>query len=192
MKEDMIEMIHQAIENSGQEVSVEMKQKLERIFIKLIDEQQTPQQAFEISDDVMEVCYKQAYLLFKAGKFREAIKIFESLRNLNANDARYSLAIAASFHHLKEYSKAAANYIICKEVDVFNPIPSFHLYDCLMQLDQPLLAANALAEVIVKSKANASYAKLGEKALLEQANLTERLAKWRQAHQGEHQKKESI
>lgn len=182
MENEMKEIIQQAIEKSHQSLSSNTKMQIEEALLNLFEKNESPQKVFGIPDDVMENCYKGAYNLFKAGKYKEAIKIFESLRYLNPYDPRYSLAIAASFHYLKDYSKAAANYIDCKECDLFNPIPCFHLYDCFIKLDQPLLAVNAIAEVILRCQDIPQYKEMKEKALLEKENLIPYLREWLKSH----------
>jgi len=178
MENQLKETIQQSVNKTNLNLSLPSKQKVEEALVNLLVKKQSPQQAFEITDDMMEQFYKQGYNLFKAGKYAEAVKIFDSLRYLNLGDVRYSLAMGACYHYLKDYEKAASNYIISKEFDTENPTPCFHLYDCYIKLNQPLLAVDALAEVIVKSQNLPEYKTMHEKALLEKENLTTRLKSW--------------
>jgi len=183
MENRLQEIIQQAIENSCDSLPQETKHQIEEVLLRLFEKNGSPQKAFGVPDDVMENCYKKGYNLFKAGKYQEAVKIFESLSYLNRADPRYSLATAASYHYLKDYSKAAANYILCKESDPFSPIACFHLYDCLRKLDQPLLAVNAIAEVIVRCQDIPVYKEMKEKALLEKESLNRYLKEWLEARE---------
>lgn len=177
------EIIHETIQRLKPEISEKNKNQIESTLVKLLEERQIPQRAFGITDEVMEKCYKQGYDLFKSGKYLQAIKVFDALRYLNLADPRYSLALAACYHYLKEHEKAASNYMICRALDPLNPLPSFHLYDCLMKLNQPVLAVDALAQVIACCQDQPIYQTLYEKALLEKENLMTCLEKWTEKHQ---------
>lgn len=168
------EFIEKAFEDSQDSFSPEERQQLKENFIKMIDGNTTVKKAFGLSDKILETFYNEAYNLYKAGKYRNAAVIFEILRKLSFNEPRYSLAIAACYHYLGEYATAAANYYICKEIDPLNPIPCFHLYDCLMKMDQPIAATDALGEVIARSETDPRFQELKEKALLEKNNLIEK------------------
>jgi type III secretion system low calcium response chaperone LcrH/SycD len=167
------ELIEKAFEGSQSNFSPKERQQLKENFSKMVDEDITLKKAFGLSDKIIETFYNHAYNLYKAGKYRDAAVIFELLRKLSFNDPRYSLAIAACYHYLGEYAAAAANYHICKEIDLFNPIPCFHLYDCLMKMNQPIAAIDALSEVIARSETDPRFQEMREKALLEKNNLME-------------------
>lgn len=173
MPKQIKEIIELAMEQSGENIPKQLRQQMTENLTKIYEKGETPKQAFEISDQIMETCYNHAHNLYKAGKYVQALKIFEMLRKLNLADVRLSFAIAACYHYMGEYENAAANYVICKEIDTFNPVPCFHLYDCYMKLGKPVAAADLLAEVIAKSELDPQYSELKERALLEKENLIE-------------------
>ena len=170
--------IDKVFEKSNHQLSPEEQARMKQVLLKIVEEKAFFKDAFNISDKIMETCYSHAYNLFQAGKYQEAVKIFDALKEIDFKNPRYSLATGACYHYLKDYNQAIANYYICKEIDVFNPIPSFHLYDCLMQLNQPQLAAHALAEVIARCADDPNYQVMKEKALLERENLIHQLKIW--------------
>lgn len=173
-----LQEIDKILEKQEHHLSPTEQAQLRQAIIKVIEKGPFYKDAFGISDKIMETCYNHAYNLFQAGKYQEAVKIFENLKEMDFKNPRYSLAAAVCYHYLKDYDKAIGNYYICKEIDVFNPVPSFHLYDCLMQLNQPQLAIRALAEVIVRSGNDPRYQALKEKALLEKDDLLQKLKTW--------------
>lgn len=175
MSEEIKTLIEQAMETSGRGVPDHFKPEMIEAFLKIYRDDATPKEALKISNEIMESVYNYAYNLFKAGKYSQAVKFFEVLRRLNLADVRYSFATAACYQYMGNYTNAAANYVICKEIDELNPIPCFHLYDCYMKLHKPVAAAEALAEVIGKSNQNPQYSQLKERALLEIETLKENL-----------------
>jgi type III secretion system low calcium response chaperone LcrH/SycD len=172
------EAIDKMLETSIDQISPDRQVYIKQVLTKLVDNNAFVKEAFGISDQMMETCYANAYNLFKAGKYQEAIKFFDALREIDFKNPRYSLALGACYHYLKDYDAAAGNYYICKEIDVFNPIPCFYLYDCLLKLNQPLFAVNALSEVIARCGDDPAYQSIKEKALLEQDNLKQQLKTW--------------
>lgn len=171
MSTQVKEMIEQAMENSGRNISPDFKPKLMDALLKIYEDNKTPKEALEITDELMETMYHHAYTLFKAGKYQKAADFFETLLKFDYTDPRLSFACAACYHYMKDYEKAAVFYFISKEADPLNPIPSFHLYDCYMHLDKPVAASEALAAVIAKSEHDPKYSQLRERALLEKENL---------------------
>lgn len=171
MSNQVREIIGLAVEQSRGSIPTELQEQVIENLVKIYEQGATPKEAFGISDQIMETCYNHAHNLYKAGKYNKAVRIFEMLRQLNLADARYSFATAVCYHYMGEYTYAAANYVICKEIDPFNPIPCFHLYDCYIKLDKPVAASDVLAEVIVKCGLDPRYSGLKEKALMEKENL---------------------
>lgn len=178
MNTNIKQTIRETIENYNPNLPTQEKEKIEDILVKLLAEHEIPKKVFGVPQELIELYYNKGYSLFKAGKYLEAIQIFETLRYLDPINSRYSFAIAASFHHLKDFKKAAANYILCKESNPFDPVPCFHLYDCLKKLDQPLLGYHALSEVIFKSEDMPQYKNIKEQAILERDNMTPYLGEW--------------
>lgn len=169
------EKIDQIIEKSGDRYPPEFQKLIKNNFARIIDNQMMPKEAFNLPDDFVEFGYKQAYNLFQAGKFREAVKIFDMLIMLDAKDIRFTLGAAACHQHLKDYSIAGAYYLLAKELDPLSPIPSFHLYDCFMKLNQPIPASYELERVIVLSEQDPKYSEMRERALLEKPGVMEKI-----------------
>ena len=128
--------------------------------------------------EVMEVIYQQGYLLFQNGKYKDALIIFDVLRTLDVADSRYSFAIAACYHYMKDYLDAAANYLIYKDMNPLDAVPSFHLYDCFARANIPLSALVYIQEALVLAGYDPKYAALKEKIKLESDHYNEFLKKY--------------
>ncbi|WP_068467244.1 SycD/LcrH family type III secretion system chaperone [Candidatus Protochlamydia phocaeensis] len=155
-----------AMDNLGN-IPPRAQKLVEEAAVKIKEQHLSAKEALNFTPAMMEEIYKYGFKQFQGGKYHEALKVFGFLRQLDVNQMRYSFAIAACHQYLKEYSDAAANYIICTYLDRFNPIPRFHLYDCFMKLNQPLSALRALNETIELAGLDSRYEELKAKAVLE-------------------------
>lgn len=124
-----------------------------------------------IPEEVVETLYQQGYLFFQSGHYHKAIEIFQALRMLDPTDARMNFAIAACYHRLHQYMDASTYYLLCKGFDPTNPLPSFHLYDCLCRLGHPLVAWFYLEEALVCARREPQYSALCERLKLERAHV---------------------
>ncbi len=161
------QQIQAAIEKLGDKVPPKARPLIEEAFIKMKVDNTLPKDAIGLSPEVIEMMYQHGYKLFQNGKYKEALNVFNFLRQLDISDIRFSFAIAACYHYSKDYLDAAANYVIYKYMDPLNPIPSFHLYDCYMKANYPVSALFALEEALVLAERSPQYAVLKEKILLE-------------------------
>jgi type III secretion system low calcium response chaperone LcrH/SycD len=127
--------------------------------------------ALGFSQDLIEEIYEHGYHLFQSGKYKEALPIFELLRQLDGMDPRYTFAMAASHHQIKNYSEAAGYYMLCEVLDSKNPLPYYHLYDCFTRINEPSLAAGALNAADRLAGENPQYADLKNKIEMELKHL---------------------
>jgi type III secretion system low calcium response chaperone LcrH/SycD len=137
-----------------------------------------PKEALGVTPKMMEMIYQQAYNYFQAGKYQDALTIFNVLRSIDITDSRYKFDIAACYHYMHDYKSAAANYLIYREMDPLNPQTAFHLYDCFLKANLPTSALFYLKEALVLAGMDAKYAGLKEKIQLEENYLNQILDKY--------------
>lgn len=165
--------VHAALEKFGDQIPPKAAPLIEETIAKMEVDHLLPAEALGFSPPIMELMYQQGYNLFQSGKYQDALKIFTILRQLDITEMRYSFAIAASYHYMKDYLDAAANYLIYKSMDPSNPLPSFHLYDCFMKADYPQSALIALEEARILAERDPQAMVLNEKIKLELEHLKE-------------------
>lgn len=158
-------------------VNDETRQMVQKVVYNLFEKGILPKETLGFNPVVLEKIYFHAYNLFQAGKYKEALVIFELLSNLDSADIRYCFAAAACHHYLKDYLKAAGKYIECTSLDPVNPIPYFHLYDCFMHTDHLMSAFVAINQMINIIGDNPDYQTLKDKAQLEINFLEDHLKK---------------
>ncbi len=118
---------------------------MEEALLKIELEGLTPAEAVGIPQDMIEEMYTNGYHFFQSGKFKEALAIFNFITQLvDGTDPRFTFAIAAAHHHLKNYNEAAGYYMLYEMIHPENPLPYYHLYDCFKNLGNKELALAAL------------------------------------------------
>lgn len=127
--------------------------------------------ALKIPQSIIDGYYETGYLYFNSGKFDKALPIFQYLHTLDSTDTRYLLAIAVTLHQMKKYEEAAGTYILYEILDPTNPMPYYHLYDCFSNMNQPVLAVNALKSASRVAGDNPKYTQLKNKIDVEIAIL---------------------
>lgn len=163
--------IRAVIEKQGDEIPLQARPLIEEAIAKMKVDNISPKDALGFTSQMMEVIYQHGYNLFQNGKYKDALIIFNFLRQLDFSDTRYTFAIAACYQYSKQYLDAAANYSIYKSMDPLNPIPCFHLYDCYLKADYPLSALLAIQEALALADRNPEYAGLKKKIQLELEHL---------------------
>ncbi len=115
------------------------------------------------TDAVLEQFYDKGLLLYKSGKYKDALPYFNLLTAANIKEARYSFAKAATYHMLKEYLVAGQSYSICSMIDPENPIPQYHLADCCLHMNNFIGAFIALEMALARCKKNPEYQSLQDR-----------------------------
>jgi type III secretion system low calcium response chaperone LcrH/SycD len=161
------------LEKQGDKVPPKARPLIEDVITKMKVDHLLPKQALGFTPQIMEVIYQHGYHLFQNGKYQDALLIFNFLRQLDITQIKYSFAIAACHHYSKEYLDAAANYLIYKYMDPFNPVPCFHLYDCYLKANYPISALAAIEEALVLAGLSPRHEQLKEKIQLELQYLKE-------------------
>lgn len=144
-----------------------IRREMEQKVAKILQENASAKEALGFTPAMMEELYDFGHKQFRAGKYGDAIKIFSVLMRLDPQDPRFSFGMGACYQYQKNYADAACYYSVSQQADYFNPLPAFHLYDCWMQLDQPVLALLSLREAWEVAKLDARYREFEEKIGLE-------------------------
>lgn len=145
------------IQKFGDSIPDDVKPMIEDVYVKTVEQGIPLHEVLGITPDVMEVIYQYGYLQFKSGKYKEALVIFNTLKQLYPDDGRFIFAIAATHHYLKNYLEAAANYVLSQLYEPKNPLSYFHLYDCFLKAGYPASAENALELALVAAEADPKY-----------------------------------
>ena len=106
-----------------------------------------------ITDEQFEALYATAYRLYGTDQFEDAAKLFAYLGMTDPYDRRYTLGLGASQQMLKKWDEAIAAYTLCIALDVEDPVPAFHMAECVAGKGDLADAQTLLAEVVQRCKA---------------------------------------
>jgi len=165
------QLIHEFVEQNKGDIPPETVPVIEGIMTKMVGGNLTFKEAIGFSSELIEEMYGYAYTLFQSGKYEEVLPIFTILRFIDGNDERFTFSIAVTHHHMKNYTEAAGNYMLCELLNPDDPLPLYHLSDCFTKLNQPELALNALKMANQVAAKDPKYAQLKEKTELEIEHL---------------------
>lgn len=174
--------VQAAVEKLCKNLSPKGQKMVEEAVLKNINEKVSTKETLGFTPSMLEELYKLAHTQFRAGRYQDALKLFDFLYRLDPLDYRFVFGIAACHQYLKHYQEAAGYYIICQHIDPLNPIPRFHLYDCFMKLDMLVPALRAVEETIAFAKLNVRYKELEERASLESQHLQRILPAYLKEH----------
>lgn len=105
-----------------------------------------------ITDEQFEALYAAAYRLYGMDQFEDAAKLFAYLGMTDPYDRRYTLGLGASQQMLKKWDEAIAAYTLCIALDVEDPVPAFHMAECVAGKGDLADAQTLLAEVVQRCK----------------------------------------
>jgi type III secretion system low calcium response chaperone LcrH/SycD len=118
------------------------------------------QQAFGITDYEMEKLYEEAFEYYEIDSYNEALTLFRWLLLFNSYEAKYWMGFAAASQLLGHYEKALHAYAVAYLLDVDNPYPHFHAYECYMLLKNKEEADKALLLAYQRCTGKAAYEEL--------------------------------
>lgn len=134
------------------------------------------QDALGISDGTKENLYNQAYQMYQAGRYVDALRVFRVLVLLCAEDPRFAFGIASCFHMLKEYKNAIEAYMKCLLLDATNPLPFYHSADCYVHMDNKFGAIISLEMALKRAEKRPEFQPMVKRAHLFMESLRQEMA----------------
>lgn len=96
------------------------------------------------TEKILEQAYERASLLYKSGRYKDALPYFHLLSVANVKEPRYAMAVAACYHMLKNYQEAANFYMLAGFIGGESPLPFYYIADCYKKLGKPIPALATL------------------------------------------------
>ncbi len=169
---DVLEQfVYDIINKQDLKVSDEEKKKTVELIVKIFEQGIQPKEALNLGDDIIEHMYNYGYRLYNNGNYENARNVFLALTVLVPPESRFWLALAASYHRLKDYANAIDTYAHYANEEKHNPLPFYFLYDCYYQIGNVGDAEICLMEVIYRCGDNPLYAKIKQRSILMLENL---------------------
>lgn len=118
---------------------------------------------FRATEAQLEELYEKGYNLYKSGHYKEALPHFKLLILGHPKEPRYVMALAATYHMLKDFTNAEFMYNCTSFLDPDNPVPQYHLADCCIHLNNSVGAYIALEMALTRCKRSIGHEALQER-----------------------------
>lgn len=170
-------LINEIMDKMDPPLTGEDRKKYEEIMLKIFDKKMKPQEVLGFSEEMVEHMYFYGFRLYNNGQYKQACNVFQGLHALAPDETRFLLALAASYHRLKNYPQAVQFYYELAVKEPGDPLPFYYMYDCYYKTGYLSDAGISLAQVIDRCGDNPMYAKIKERSLLMFHNLEEQVKK---------------
>lgn len=146
------------------------KEQLKGIAMEVLRQAQkegkTLQEVLGMSEGFLEQIYGVAYTFYNAGRYKEAISLFNLLVGAVPGRHKFTYGLAAAYRQTKEYGKAALGFFLAAHEDPENPYSAYYLADCLLKLEKIEEAKEALELTIETAGSHKEYQVLKERSIL--------------------------
>jgi len=156
--------IRDAVDKIGSQAGKERGKNFQKIARDVLEKRLLPKNAIGLSDAMVEGIYSQAYRLYNAGKYNDAVQLFRLLIMLNSTEAKYTLGFAACFHMMKKHKPAIDAYTLCSVIDPTSPVPYYHAADCYIQMNDPASAVISLEMAVKRAGETPEFLPLKDRA----------------------------
>jgi type III secretion system low calcium response chaperone LcrH/SycD len=95
-----------------------------------------------------EAAYYVGSTLYERGQFEEAGQVFAFLVMNNPYDRRFSQALGSALQMRQQYAEAIGYYMAATLMDASDPVPVFHIAECMAAQGQLDNARDALGFVV--------------------------------------------
>jgi type III secretion system low calcium response chaperone LcrH/SycD len=116
-----------------------------------------------LEDRHLEALYAMGHQAYGVGDYERAIDLFEYLVILNPLDRRFPLALGSALHMKGSHERAIHYYLMASTLDMMDPVPVFHMGECLIALGQVEQARDCMG-FVVRQAHGAALAHLRERA----------------------------
>lgn len=155
----------QIVENISPSLSDNEIKKLENAIRDVSETGKPILQSLGLTKGNLELIYEHGQQLYNVGSYSHAEGIFILLCLLSQDDEKYWFALAACYHKMKRYADAIPIYRMASNIEPKNPIPYYHLADCLMNNGEETHAHLVLVKVYELCGDNISYKLLKNRSL---------------------------
>ncbi len=163
--------IKEELDNLEKPLKPKERKMVEEALIQALEYGKAPYEAMGISKDLLESLYGQAYRLFDASKYDEALLWFKFLHHLDEKDPRFLIGIGGCFHMQKIFHKALLPYALAYNLDRDAAVPLCYMIDCYLNLGDKKDAATTIDYFQMTFGKNPLYHNASEKYRLMRKNL---------------------
>lgn len=152
--------------NNLEKISTQICEKMEK-------EGKTLKEAIGINDAMENEVYVLAKHYYELCKYQEAITLFTALCKIDPNNFNYAYGLASAYHQSGDFINASLGYYTSFLIEPTNPLSTYYLADCFMNLQSEEDARNFLDTTIciVEANKDATQYPLAERCKLIKSSL---------------------
>lgn len=177
------EQIQEALAKVKETVDDFDQQGVEQILENLYNEGKTISESIGLDKDFIELAYACCYNMYQAGRYSEALPVFQLLEVLKDDDERFSLGIAKCYEAQEEWELAILKYL---GLTKFHPDPYliWNAYLCAEKLKNQQFTMAILGMLYSETIDLPEYEELNEKAETLMIKKAEKMAEETVKEQG--------
>lgn len=144
---------------------------LEKVASSVVTKMQTENKSFKevlgVNDSFLEQIYSLARGHYEQGNYKEALSLFYVLTFSDPTNFDYAFGYASTCHQMKDFNKALLAFTIALGLETKeSPEIVYYIADCLLHLNMPKEADEALVVVIERCQNKREYHVMKEEALI--------------------------
>ncbi len=144
--------------------SPEQAEKLVRQMLQSIANGQTPQEAFDIQDEVLEYIYSLGFAFYQGGQYEKAYPLFHFLSLISFQNPKYFYALGAVQQMREKWTGAMEAYLGSFMLNTLDPTPLVRFAECGYKCGMEQEAKESLEQAIEIAKKNPELSELQERA----------------------------
>lgn len=107
---------------------------------------------YDYTPEDYEAVYALGHNLYAQGRYDDAMKAFGFLVIHNAWEKKFLKAFGASLQMMKQHQEAIKYYTMASVLDLADPVPTFHIAECMIPLGMLEEAKQSLDLVVAQCK----------------------------------------
>lgn len=107
---------------------------------------------YDLNQDDYDSLYLLGHTMYTQGRYADAIKVFGYLNVMDPYERRFVQGYAASLHMAKQYEEAFKFYGMVSAMDMRDPVPTFHMCECMIAMGMLAEAVSGLEIVVSQCK----------------------------------------
>lgn len=143
-----------------------MKQVAQDLLVKMRKEGKTLSEVVGLDHSLLEQTYAYAYTHYNAGKYQDALQLFEFLTHMDSKSFKFVFGYAACYYQMKNYELASFLFFAALNLESNNALAAYHLADCFLKKGMVVEGHEVLDMTIDLASQNKEYAYLKERARL--------------------------
>lgn len=123
---------------------------------------------YDLNQDDYDSLYLLGHTMYTQCRYKDAMKVFGYLNVMDPYERRFANGYASSLQMMGQHEEAFKYYGMVSAMDMRDPVPTFHMCECMIAMGMLVEAASGLGIVVSQCKTpEQSALKLRAQAMLD-------------------------